>query len=96
MKKNLTCNRNRNNLPKSATLQEKHIPHLSFQVGTVAKLKTCRLVSEKSNIFASQEPLNVKTSHHLSQLESTSILKKSQSAITPTSLQTNAWRITKY
>lgn len=74
-KKNLTCNSNRNNLLKSATLQEKHIPHLSFQVSTVAKLKTCRLVSEKSNIFASKEPLNVKTSHHLSQLESTSILK---------------------
>ena len=32
-------------------------------------------ISEKSNIFASKEPLNVKTSHHLSQLESTSILK---------------------
>lgn len=73
--KNLPCNRNRNNLLKSATLQEKHRPHLSLQVSTVAKLKTCRLVSEKSNIFASKEPLNVKTSHHLSQLESTSILK---------------------
>lgn len=31
MKKNLTCNSNRNNLLKSATLQEKHIPTYHFR-----------------------------------------------------------------
>lgn len=73
------------NFLKSATLQEKHILHLSFQESTVAKFKMCSFWKKK-NTFCFQESLYVKTSLHLLVTTKVDLYFRNQS-ITPRFLQ---------